>query len=83
MYLHLGQGTVVRKQDILGIFDPDTATVQKASREYLNTAQKKGELITVSYELPKSFVVCVDPSNGQRTVYLSQLAPSTLKARAK
>ena len=86
MYLHLGQGTVVRKQDILGIFDPDTATVQKASREYLNTAQKKGELITVSYELPKSFVVCAPPkrrsSAGDR-VYVSQISPATLRKRAR
>ena len=81
MYLHLGQGTVVRKKDILGIFDPDTATVQKASREYLNTAQKKGELITVSYELPKSFVVCDHPYHRQ-IVYISQLNSSTLARRA-
>ena len=36
MYLHLGQDTVVKKKDIIGIFDMDTTTVSKISRDYLN-----------------------------------------------
>lgn len=29
MYLHIGQGNVVKTRDIVGIFDLDTTTVKK------------------------------------------------------
>lgn len=79
MYLHLGAVTSVRTDTILGIFDLDTTTVQKHSREYLNRAEKEGRVVNVSpYELPKSFVVCEE--DGIK-VYLSQLSPGTLRGR--
>ena len=40
MYLHLGENKVVKKRDIIGIFDMDTATVMKATRTFLNNAEK-------------------------------------------
>ncbi len=33
MFLHLGAETVIETDNILGIFDLDTTTVQKSSRE--------------------------------------------------
>lgn len=81
MYLHLGAVTSVRTDTILGIFDLDTTTVQKHSREYLNRAEKEGRVVNVSpYELPKSFVVCEE--DGIK-VYLSQLSSGTLLGRLK
>ena len=41
MYLHLGESTIVRKKDIVGIFDLDTTTVMKSSRNYINKAEKE------------------------------------------
>ena len=58
MYLHLGQDTVVKNDSVIGIFDMDTSTVSKPTREFLNIAEKQGRVVNVSYELPKSFVVC-------------------------
>ena len=81
MYIHLGQGTVVRSRDIVGIFDLESSTVSKHTRKFLNNAEKKGEVITVSYELPKSFAVCRKKGEKQR-VYISQLASSTLFKRS-
>ena len=61
MYLNIGQDTVVLDKDILGIFDLDNTTVSKSTREYINTASKNGECITVSIEeLPKSFIVVAE-----------------------
>ena len=76
MYIHLGQGTVVRSRDVLGIFDLDSTTVSKHTRKFLEKAEKNGDVITVSYELPKSF------ENGKTKVYISQLATSTLLKRS-
>lgn len=80
MYLHLGQDTVVRTRDIIGIFDMDNATVSAASKRYLSMAQKQGRVVNVTEELPKTFVVCSDPE-GNITVYISQISSTTLKKR--
>lgn len=80
MYLHLGQETMIYERSIIGIFDLDNTTVSKKTREYLNKAEKDGKVVTVSYDLPKSFVVCSDGES--ETVYLSQLATATLKKRS-
>ena len=80
MYLHLGQDTVVKTADILGIFDMDTSTVSKPTRDFLRLSEKSNNVINVSFELPKSFVICNE--NGKLKVYISQISPATLQKRA-
>lgn len=77
MYLHIGENTVITDQDIIGIFDIDTSTVNKATRDYLATAEKQNRVKNVNYDLPKSFIVTDD------TVYVSPINTSTLNKRAK
>lgn len=81
MYLHLGQDTIVRTDSIIGVFDMDNSTVSKHTKSFLTKAQKENRVVNVSMELPKSFVVCEE--KGIKTVYISQIAPSTLLRRAK
>ena len=81
MYIHLGQETVVKKKEIIGIFDLDTATVSRHTRKYLNLAQKRGEVIYVTNELPKSFVVCAPKKSKEKKIYISQLSSLTLNKR--
>lgn len=83
MYLHLGENTIVRTRDIVGIFDMDTTTVMKSSRTFLNRAEKENETVTVSYELPKSFIVCKEKRKKGKKIYISQLASTTLENRSK
>ncbi|MBQ2092425.1 MAG: DUF370 domain-containing protein [Clostridia bacterium] len=80
MFLHLGQSTVIRTDDIVGVFDIDNTTVSKHTRNYLANATKSGKIVNVSLELPKSFIVCRD-RDGEETVYISQLSPATLLKR--
>ena len=79
MFLHLGQYTVVKTDDIIGIFDLDNTTVSKHTRNFLTQSEKNKNVVNVSMELPKSFVVC--ENDGKETVYISQLAPNTLIKR--
>ncbi len=79
MYVHLGADTVVRSDTIVGIFDTDNTTVNHITRDYLNRMEQEGHLISITYEVPKSFVVCME--QGQQTVYLSQVSATTLKKR--
>lgn len=81
MYLHIGNGYVVRNADVIGIFDLDNTSQSHITRAYLAAAEKNGEVENASGEfLPKSFVVC-RAENGQQRVYLSQLNSSTLHRR--
>ena len=81
MYLHLGQETVVRLREVVGIFDMENATIYKYTRQFLADAEKGGRVCNVTMELPKSFVVCVD-RDGTETVYISQISSATLLKRA-
>lgn len=79
MYLHLGQTTTVRYDEITGIFDIENTTVMRSTRDYLENAQKTGRVINVSYDLPASFVIC-DEGDGVK-VYISSISPATLRKR--
>ena len=82
MYLHLGQNTVIKEEEIIGIFDMDNTTISKISREYLSKKQKNEEVVNVSLELPKAFVVCSDKSKKEN-VYITQISTSTLLKRTR
>ena len=82
MYLHLGNDVVVRKRDVVGIFDLDNTSQSALTRRYLAAAEKAGAVVNAAgLELPKSFVVCAD--GARHTVYLSQLNSSTLLRRSE
>ena len=82
MYLHLGNETVIKTDDIIGIFDLDTSTVSKHTRDYLSLCEKNKEAVTVSYELPKSFILCSKGKKDKR-IYISQISSGTLKSRSR
>lgn len=57
MYLHLGQEVVIKGRDVVGIFDLEKTSVSKRTKEFLVEASHRGEAVTVSYEMPKSFIL--------------------------
>ncbi len=84
MYLYLGGDAVVRGEDVVGIFDMDNTTISKHTREFLNTAEKNGEVTATTWDIPKAFVVCARPKkehSSRRQVFLAQMAPATLRRR--
>jgi len=81
MYLHLGQNVVVPEAAVIGVFDLDNTTGSHITRSFLGDAEKAGHVISVSEDLPKSFVVCDE--NSETKIYLSQLSSQTLLKRAE
>ncbi len=79
MYLHLGQETVVRTADILGIFDLENTSLSKYTKEFLKEMTTQNRVVNVSYEMPKSYVLC--QNKGEHTLYISQISTQTLKKR--
>jgi hypothetical protein len=80
VYLHLGQEVVVKIDTIVGIFDLEKSSLSKDTKNFFNQATKHNQVITVSYEMPKSFVVCQE--GNETKVYISQISCATLKKRA-
>ena len=80
MYVSVGGETVIRSENIIGIFDTDSATVSKHSRALLNHAEKQKKLRTVSLtELPRSFLLVKE--KNEIVLYLSPVSASTLIRR--
>ncbi len=77
MYIYLGGDIAIKTSEIIGIFDMDTSTVNKATRDYLSKAEKDKRVVYVNYELPKSFIVCKDK------IYICPLNTVTLNKRCK
>jgi hypothetical protein len=79
-YLHLGKGSVVRDDEIVGIFDLDITSQSHLTRKFLAHSEKAGQVQSASDDLPKSFVVC--EGNGRRSLILSQMNTATLLKRS-
>ena len=81
MFLHLGENTVISTENLVGIFDMDNTTVSKTTRDYLSKMQKDKKIVDVSFDLPKSFILCRDKETGEDTVYISPISTQTLLKR--
>jgi hypothetical protein len=79
MFLHVGKGKSIKKKDIIGIFDLDTATVSRHTKHLINRMTKEGRVTYMDTDLPRSFVLCAD-QDGEH-VELSRISSSGLYAR--
>ena len=78
MYLHIGQNIILNKKNIIGIFDLDGLNVSKDTMNMLSYEEKKGNVINVTMDLPKSFII-----TKENKIYISQISVQTLKKRSK
>ena len=56
MYISIGGDMAVRDRSIIGIFDLDGTSLSKKTMEFLESAEKEGSLISVTDDIPKSFL---------------------------
>ena len=80
MYLSIGNDMAVRDKSIIGIFDLDNTSTSKRTREFLDAAEKEGEVVPCD-DLPKSFVLTSE--YGFNRVHLTSLNSTTLEKRLK
>ena len=68
---------MLAQEEIIGIFDLDTATQSALTRDCLSRAQKRGEIREAldPGDLPRSFVITPE------AVYLSSATPNLIKYR--
>ncbi len=80
MFIHIGHDTVIIDSEIIGIFDMENTTTEKKTVDYLNNAEKCGQVRNVApYELPKSFIVCEEPKG--KVIYISPVSVGTILKR--
>lgn len=80
MYLSIGNDMAVRDRSIIGIFDLDNTSTSKRTREFLEQAEREGEVVPCD-DLPKSFVLTSE--YGFNRVHLTSLKAVTLERRLK
>lgn len=93
MYVNIGSGKLIRKKDIVGIFDLDTSSHEKETRDFLRIAEKNRSVEVCGSDLPKAFVVARKKRKkngvGKRgiaqdcKVYLTTLSASSLSGRGE
>ena len=80
MYIPIGNDMAVRDRSIVGIFDLDNCTREKRSREFLAAAERAGQIIPATDDLPKSFLLTSE--YGLTKVYLVQFNSTTIEKRS-
>ena len=81
MFLHAGSNTVIKKKDIIGIFDIDSQNTPEATKKFLRKREKEGCTEMAGYDLPKAFILTND-ENGDRVIF-THLSSKTLEGRAE
>lgn len=80
-YINVGGTSVLSKDDVLGIFDLDTASTKTDTKRYLASMEQMKRLEVVGMDIPKAFVVT---SNGRKSkVYMTTLSASSIHGRWK
>jgi len=80
VYINIGNDMSVRDSSIIGIFDMDNTSTSKRTRQFLEQAQKNGEIVPCD-DLPKSFIIT--SQYAMTRVYESTLSSATLEKRAR
>ena len=81
MFLHIGEGKIINKKNIVGVFDLETTSVSKKTQEFFKKSEKKKIVKTIGDEIPKSFVEI--EKNKEKGIYITQISSQTLLKRAE
>lgn len=81
MFLHIGEGKILSKKEIIGIFDLETTSVGKKTREFLRKSEKKGNMEYISAEIPKTYIIT--DYKLRKKVYVTNISSQTLQKRAE
>ncbi len=80
MYIPIGNDMSIRDRSVVGIFDMDNCSWSHRTREFLKKAEENGEIVPVTDDLPKSFVLTSE--YGLNRVWLVQFNSAALEHRS-
>ncbi|MDP4134247.1 MAG: DUF370 domain-containing protein [Bacillota bacterium] len=76
MYLHVGGDYLVRTDEIIAVFDIENTSISKITREFLKKSEEDKRVITVSFDIPRSFIV-----DKHNKIFISPISAATLLKR--
>lgn len=79
MFIHPGKNSVLRKEDIIGIFELDNVSFSKRSREFLRKSEERGEVTDDSEDIPRSFIL--SSNDGKTRLTLTHVTTRTIIRR--
>lgn len=79
MYLHIGNGQIIQKKKIIGMFDLDSASISSITRQFLKQQENKGKLSYSGEDLPRTFLLLEEEDGVD--VRLSRISTVGLRAR--
>ena len=79
----LAPSVLLARDAVVGVFDLDTATVSKHTRDFLRRAQEAGAVISAGEDLPQAFIVtsALVGESAQDCVYLSTQSSANLSKK--
>ena len=78
MYVHIGNNRIVNEKNIVGLFDIDTTSMSRSTKNLLSEAEKEGRLSLCDDGIPKTFILTDDDS-----VYFTRLSARTVADRIR
>lgn len=79
MIVHIGNEIAIKSSEVVGIFDIENTSTGSITREFLNYFGKVSNVVNVSYNMPKSFILC--DSKDKKVLYITNVSVNTLKNR--
>lgn len=80
-YLQLEKGESIDKNEIIGIFDLDSASISSSTDGLFRRKEEEHGVVNLSNDLPKSFILCEGIYSD--TVYISGISTESIKKRIK
>ncbi len=78
-YLQLEKGESIDKDEIIGIFDIDTASMSPNTRDIFKRKEEETGVISLSNDLPKSFLLCDNEYTDR--IYITGLSTESIRKR--
>lgn len=79
MYLQLEKGESIAKDEIIGIFDIDLASMASGTKEIFKRMEDEKGVISLCNDLPRSFLVT--DSEFTDRIYISGLSTESIRKR--
>lgn len=76
MFIHIGAGSLIRADKVIGFFDMDGRWDSEVTKDFLKRSEQEGLTVSAGDDLPRSFVLSDD------ALIFTHISTSALKTRA-
>ena len=74
---------MIRSDELIGVFDIEKTSVSADTRNFLSISAKRGNEVSCTEDIPRSFIVTFDREKLDEKVCISRISPATIEKRTK